>query len=149
MRDLFTKLVPIFLGLALYSAGPVPAADHGNIARMINSGYDLLETGKFDQAQKVYEELLRQYPEHPLALNNLGAIMCKKGKYEQALAYLNQALPQAKGFRVNLNRVCDVEGVCAAYRMSDNPREGEDLEWVIKSNIIMINMATSTRNEKR
>ena len=76
-------------------------------------------------------------------MNNLAAISCKQGKFEQALAQLNRALPQSKGYKITLNRVCNVDGVCAAYRMSTD-RFGEDnLEDLIKSNILMVNMAAS------
>jgi tetratricopeptide (TPR) repeat protein len=153
MKTLVAKLMSILLvllGLALDHVGPAWAQEKSDLARMINTGYDLLERGQCDQAQQIYEELLRQHPDNPLALNNMGAIMVKKGDYEQALTYLNQALSRAKGHRVTLNRVCDVDGVCAALRMSEDPFEGEDLEWVIKSNILMVNMAlTSGRNQRR
>jgi len=152
MKDLAAKLrsiLLVLLVLALYHLGPALAQEKSDLARMINTGYDLLEQGKFDQAQQLYEECLRQHPENPLALNNMGAIMVKKGDLERALTYLNQALSRAKGHRVTLHRVCDVDGVCAALRMSEDPLEGEDLEWVIKSNILMVNMAfTSSRNPR-
>jgi len=83
----------------------------------LNAGYDWLEQGKIDPAQKAFEEVIRQDPGHPLALNNLAAIMVKKGDYDQALACLKRALPRSKGFKVALNRVCNVDGVCAARRM--------------------------------
>ena len=55
----------------------------------------------------------------------------------------NRALPRAKGYKITLNRVCNVDGVCAAYRQSTD-RFGEDnLEDLIKSNILMVNMAAS------
>ena len=133
-------LLPLLLALPVLAL----AQADGVLAQKINAGYDLLEQGKFDQAQKIYEEILKQQPGHPIALNNLAAISCKQGKFEQALAQLNLALPQAKkGYKITLNRVCNVDGVCAAYRMSTD-RFGEDnLEDLIKSNILMVNMAAS------
>jgi len=115
----------------------------------LNAGYDLLEQGKFDQAQKVFEEVLRQDPGHPLALNNLAAILVKQGKFDQALACLKQALPRSRGFKVALNRVCNVDGVCAACRMGEEQFGTEDLEGVVKSNILMVEMARSSRPGKK
>ena len=92
---------------------------------------------------------LRQDPGHPLALNNLAAILVKQGKFDQALAGLRQALPRAKGFKVALNRVCNVDGVCAARRLGEDQFGTEDLEGVVKSNILMVEMARSARPEKK
>lgn len=137
-------LVLVWSGLLLAAAAPVLAQPaKSDLAAQINAGYDLLEQGKFDQAQKVYEEILKQQPDNALALNNLAAISCKQGKFDQALALLNRALPKAKGYKITLNRVCGVEGVCAAYRLSTD-RFGEDnLEDLIKSNILMVQMAAA------
>ena len=137
-------LVLVWSGLLLAAAAPVLAQPaNGDLAAQINAGYDLLEQGKFDQAQKVYEEILKKQPDHPIALNNLAAISCKQGKFKQALAQLNRALPKAKGYKITLNRVCGVEGVCAAYRLSTD-RFGEDnLEDLIKANILMVQMAAA------
>ena len=145
MKRPLIRLTALWLALLLAISGLALAQADGVLAQKINAGYDLLERGKFDQAQKIYEEILTKQPNHPIALNNLAAISCKQGKFEQALAQLNRALPQAKGYKVTLNRVCNVDGVCAAYRMSTD-RFGEDnLEDLIKSNILMVNMAASQR----
>jgi len=109
--------------------------------RMLDTGYSLLEQGKTDQAQKVYREILQKDPGHPLALNNLAVILVKQGKHDQALGYLKEALGRAKGYKVTLNRVCDVDGICAACRLSEDRFGSEDLERVIKSNILMLEMA--------
>ena len=111
----------------------------------MNGGYELLEQGKFDQAQKIFEAVLRQDPDHPLALNNLAAIMVKQGKFDQALAFLKRALPRSRGFKVALNRVCSIDGVCAACRLGEEQFGLEDLERVVKSNILMVEMARSSR----
>ena len=135
-------MLPLCLCLAAPSFALAQPAN-ADLAAQINAGYDLLEQGKYDQAQKVYEEILKEQPDNALALNNLAAIRCKQGKHDQALALLNRALPRAKGYKVTLNRVCGVEGVCAAYRLSTD-RFGEDnLEDLIKSNILMVQMAAA------
>jgi tetratricopeptide (TPR) repeat protein len=149
MNQKTRQLTLILVTLSLIAPGLVWAQGQAGIAGRLNAGYDLLEQGKFDQAQKVFEEVLRQDPGHPLALNNLAAIMVKKGKYDQALACLKRALPRSKGFRVALNRVCNVDGVCAACRMEDEQFGSEELEGVVKSNILMVEMARSSRPGKK
>jgi tetratricopeptide (TPR) repeat protein len=132
---------------ALSCIGPVLGWTQGqtDLAAQLNAGYDLLEQGKFDQAQQAFSGVLQKDPGHPLALNNLAAIMVKQGKYDQALGYLKQALPRAKGFKVPLNRVCNIDGVCAACRMGEDQFGSEDLEGVVKSNLLMVEMARSSR----
>ncbi len=131
--------------LLLAAALPALGQTAGDLAGKINAGYDLLEQGKHEQAQKIYEEILRQQPDHPIALTNLAAISCKQGKYEQALAQLNRALPRAKGYKITLNRVCNVDGVCAAFRQATDNFGQDNLEDLIKSNILMVQMAAAGR----
>jgi Tfp pilus assembly protein PilF len=139
------RLIVILAVLSLAGPGLVWAQDQGEVARMLNTGFDLLEQGNYSQAQKVYEELLTKDPTQPLALNNLGAIMVKQGKYDQALDYLRRALPRAKGFKVAIDRVCNVDSVCAACRMSEKQLGSEDLDGVVRSNILMVEMAKTSK----
>jgi Tfp pilus assembly protein PilF len=143
------QFTAILMALSLMAPGLVWAQGQAGVAGRLSAGYELLEQGKFGQAQKVFEEVLRQDPGHPLALNNLAAILVKQGKFEQALASLKQALPRAKGFKVALNRVCNVEGVCAACCLGDEKFGTEDLEGVVKSNILMVEMARASRPAKK
>ncbi len=145
MHQVHVKLVIFTLGLLLITAGAALAQAGGDLVQKINAGYDLLERGKYDQAQKMYEEILKQQPNHPIALNNLAAISCKQGKFDQALAQLQRALPQASGYKITLNRVCSVDGVCAAFRQSTDNFGQDNLEDLIKSNILMVQMAAANR----
>jgi tetratricopeptide (TPR) repeat protein len=109
-----------------------------HLTKMMVKSYDLLEAGKLDEAQKIYEQVLQEDPGHPLALNNLAAIMVKKGKPAEALTYLNQALLQAKGYKVMVNRVCEVNGVCLAFRPLQEVYGNQELEPLIRLNIQML-----------
>jgi tetratricopeptide (TPR) repeat protein len=114
------------------------AQSHPRHTKMMIKSYDLLEAGKFDAAQKIYEQVLQEDPGNPLALNNLAAIMVKKGKKAEALAYLKQALPKAKGYKVMVNRVCQVNGVCLAFRPLQEVYGNQELEPLIRLNLRML-----------
>jgi Flp pilus assembly protein TadD len=136
-----SSLLSILVWVVVLSLPGSALAQRAAINQMLNTGYDLLEQGQTSQAQKIFAAALQQDPGNPLALNNLAAVMVKEGKLKQALAYLNQALPRAKGYTVALNRVCSVEGVCAAVKAREEGFGSEDLEPVIKVNILMVQMA--------
>ncbi len=49
-------------------------------------------TGRTDQAQPIYEQILRMQPDHPVALNNLAFIKAEKGQdLEEALGMARRA----------------------------------------------------------
>ncbi len=79
---------------------------------------------------------------------NAGYDLLEQGKYDQALAQLRRALPKAKGYKITLNRVCNVDGVCAALRQSTDNFGQDNLEDLIKSNILMVQMAAAGKKNK-
>jgi tetratricopeptide (TPR) repeat protein len=121
------------------------AQDARKFTGMMVQSYDLLEAGKVDAAQKIYEQVLREDPGNPLALNNLGAIMVIRGKDAAALSYLRQALPKAKGYKIKVNRVCAVKGICMAFRPLQEVYGDQELEPLIRMNMQMVkgNMAAT------
>jgi tetratricopeptide (TPR) repeat protein len=129
-------LVMAALGLAL--AGPAWAQADAGLTRMLVQSYDLLEAGQLAQAQKIYEQILKQDPGNPLALNNLGAIKVKEHKLPEALAYLQQALPRARNYKLKVNRVCDMEGLCLAFRPLEAVYGNQDLAPLIQLNISLV-----------
>lgn len=132
------KIVPLLMALVLCLPGPAWTQGNDDVTQMLVRSYDLLEEGRLDEAQQIFEEILEKHPGEPLALNNLAAVMAKKGKYLQALDCLNQALPSAKDYRVMVNRVCDVHGVCLAFKPLAAEYGNQELEPLIRLNIEMI-----------
>ncbi|MHB8068172.1 MAG: tetratricopeptide repeat protein [Desulfobaccales bacterium] len=112
--------------------------DGAKFTQMMVQSYDLLEAGKIDEAQKIYEQALKEDPANPLALNNLGAIMVSKGKNAEALSYLQKALANAKGYRVKVNRVCAVNGICLAFRPLQEVYGNRELAPLIRLNIQLV-----------
>jgi Tfp pilus assembly protein PilF len=131
-----TVLMMVALGLAL--AGPARAQADAGLTRMLVQSYDLLEAGQLAQAQKIFEEILKQDPGNPLALNNLGAIKVKENKFREALALLSQALPRAQGYKIKVNKVCDVQGLCLAFRPLEAVYGNQDLAPLIQLNISLV-----------
>jgi len=98
----------------------------------------LLEQGKFDAAEKMINQVLAKDPGNPLALNNLAAVMVKKKKFDKADTYLNQALPRAKGYMVQINRVCQVGGICLAFKPVAGGAGNQELAPLVLLNIDMV-----------
>ena len=124
------------LGLAL--AGPVRGQADAGLTKMQVESYDLLEAGKLAEAQKIYEQILQQDPGNPLALNNLGAIKVKENKFPEALAYLSQALDRAQGYKLKVNRVCDMQGLCLAFRPLEAVYGNQDLAPLVQLNLSLV-----------
>ena len=136
MRRQSWQLVVLAAALGLVLAGPV-WADAG-LTKMLVESYDLLEAGKLAEAQKIYEQILKQDPGNPLALNNLGAIKVKEGKLPEALAYLTQALERAQGYKIKVNRVCDMQGLCLAFRPLEAVYGDQDLAPLVQLNLSLV-----------
>ena len=124
------------LGLAL--AGSVRAQADAGLTKMLVESYDLLEAGKLAEAQKIFEQVLKQDPGNPLALNNLGAIKVKENKFPEALSYLSQALPGAQGYKLKVNRVCDMQGLCLAFRPLEAVYGDQDLAPLVQLNLSLV-----------
>ncbi|MGO9577980.1 MAG: tetratricopeptide repeat protein [Desulfobaccales bacterium] len=129
-------LMAAVLGLAL--AGPIRAQTDSGLTKMLVQSYDLLEAGKLAEAQKIFEQILKQDPGNPLALNNLGAIKVKENQYQEALAFLSQALPRAQGYKLKVNRVCDMQGLCLAFRPLEAVYGDQDLAPLVELNLSLV-----------
>jgi tetratricopeptide (TPR) repeat protein len=140
MKGKTWQIIMMAACLGLAWAGPVAAqaqADAGLTQRLVES-YDLLEAGKLAEAQKIYEQILAQDPGNPLALNNLGAIKVKEHNLAAALAYLEKAMPRAQGYKLKVNRLCDVQGLCLAFRPLEAVYGDQDLGPLVKLNISLV-----------
>ncbi len=135
----------LLLACILAWTGSARPQGDAQITRMLVESYDLLEAGQLDQAKAVFQQILQQDPGNPLALNNLGAVLVKEKKYREALQYLEQALPKARGYKVRVNRVCDVNGLCLAFRPFEEVYGNQDLEPLVKLNIALVKARLATR----
>ena len=124
--------------LSLALAGTARAQTDAGLTKMLVQSYDLLEAGNLAQAQKIYEQILKQDPGNPLALNNLGAIRVKENRFPEALAYLSQALPRAQSYKLKVNRVCDMQGICLAFRPLEAVYGNQDLAPLVQLNLSLV-----------
>jgi tetratricopeptide (TPR) repeat protein len=141
MRLNALKITAVIMALVLCGAGMALAAKKAeelDVGKMLILSFDMIEKGKMADAQKMLEKVLQKDPGNPLALNNMAAIMVKVKKFDKADTYLNQALPRAKGYMVQVNRVCTVGGICMAFKPAAGGVGNQDLEALVKMNIDMV-----------
>jgi tetratricopeptide (TPR) repeat protein len=138
MKRTWVKAICLTLALALMGAGVAFAAKELDVGKALNESYMMISKGKWTQAQKLLEQVLAKEPGNPLALNNLAAVMVGLKKFDKADTYLNDALPKAKGYMVQVNRVCTVGNICMAFQPVVGKTGNQDLEPLIKMNIDMV-----------
>jgi tetratricopeptide (TPR) repeat protein len=138
IKILCLALALVLCGAGLAFAAKAKAAAPKDADAMLLESYDLLEKGKFDAAEKMLNEILAKDPGNPLALNNLAAVMVKKQKFDKADTYLNQSLPRAKGYMVQINRVCQVGGICLAFKPVVGGTGNQELAPLVMLNIDMV-----------
>ena len=137
-------LIICFAGMALAAKKAKKADKPMDVGVMLMKSFEMMEKGKFPAAQKMLDQVLAKDPGNPLALNNMAAIMVKMKKFDKADTYLNQALPRAKGYMVQINRVCQVGGICVAFKPATSGTGNQELEPLIKMNIDMVKQYMSS-----
>ncbi len=148
MKRTWVTVLVIVLALSLLGLGTAFAAKKKvekemDVGAMLIKSFDMIEKGKFKEADKMLDTILAKDPGNPLALNNKAAVMVKMNKLDKADTYLNQALPRSKGFMVAVNRVCQVNGICLAFKPVSGGTGNQDLEPLIKLNIDMVKQRMS------
>ncbi len=69
------------------------------------AAFDLMQLGRFDEAEAAYREVLRHEPTHLTALNDIGVILARRGDRTGALRHFEAAVarvPAEPRLRVNL-----------------------------------------------
>ena len=146
MKRTSSKVIAILLALTfVFSASAVfaqgicpPVQIKGDIEAMLSRGYCLFIAGKFKEAQKEFENVLKKDPGNPVALNDLAAVMVKTNKLDKADTYLKEALPRAKGYKILVNRVCGVQDICLALEPYKIGAGNQDLGELVELNIKMV-----------
>jgi Ca-activated chloride channel family protein len=81
------------IALSLLAGIPTALADSAGSKN--KNGNRLFEQGKYEEAQKAYQEAQIAKPDRPEPLYNAGNALIKQKKYDQALQQLNQAITKA------------------------------------------------------
>jgi len=137
----------VVLILVLALPGWLYAQKQDDLTQKLVQSYDLLEAGRLDEAKQLYQGILQEYPDNPLALNNLAAILVKEKDYQGAMNYLEKALPRAKGYKVLVNKVCEVEGICLAFRPLAAEYGNQELEPLIQLNVQMLKSTMGAKGQ--
>jgi tetratricopeptide (TPR) repeat protein len=146
MKRNLVKVICIALALTLIGAGLALAQEKKvkkgkeiDINSTLLKSFDLMQNQKYAEADRLLDRVLKHDPGNPLALNNKAAILAqKKEGLDKADTLLKQALPKAKGYMVQVNKVCKVGGLCSAFAPVTAGSGNEDLEPLIKNNIEMV-----------
>jgi len=137
MRSVVSLMLAVGMCLLLVAPataqapGPLPADIYGPIAK----GYDLILDGKYDAAAEQFKKATQKDKNNPFALNNLAAIESQKGNYKEAMALLQQALPQAENYKDKVAQTCFVAGLCNAVKPKKELGATSTIAPIIKENI--------------
>lgn len=69
---------------------------------------ELHQEGQFDQAEKIYQQVLEVKPEHPDALHYLGVLFHTRGQSEQAISFIRQAVSSNPAYPDAFNNLGNV-----------------------------------------
>ena len=144
MKRTWVKVIAIVVALALCGAGAAFAQKakkpekEFDIGKALLDSYDLIEKKQYKKADALLDKILEKDPGNPLALNNKASVMVYEKKFDKADTYLNQALAKAKGYMVQVNRVCQVGGICVAFKPVTAGTGNQELEPLVKLNIDMV-----------
>jgi tetratricopeptide (TPR) repeat protein len=144
MKRTWVKVTAIVMALALCGAGIAfgqtakPVGKEEGFGKALLDSYDLIEKQKYKEADALLDKILAKDPGQPLALNNKAAIMVYEKKFDKADTYLNKALTNAKGYMIQVNRLCTVGNICLAFKPVAGGTGNQDLEPLIKMNIDMV-----------
>ncbi len=89
---------PIIVALLLGAAATLPAAD---VDKLLRKGDEALAAGRLADAEAAYRKGLERSPLHPLLHLDLGIVLVKQGRGEEALTQLRLAESLAPGWDVS------------------------------------------------
>ncbi|MGE4646795.1 MAG: tetratricopeptide repeat protein [Arenicellales bacterium] len=87
----------------------------------------LASSGRHQEAEQAYRELITRYPGRPEPYNNLARLYSLQGKLEQAAALLRAGLYTDPSYRVLFDNLSQVyaEQAARAYRHAMNPEDSQ------------------------
>ncbi len=74
------------------------------VSEALNIGIDAQKDGRISEAERIYSDILLNFPSHPDSLHNLGVLFLSKGDEQKARNYFNRSIaanPKVKQFWVS------------------------------------------------
>jgi len=103
-----------------------------NYSNHYNLGNALLMDGRFDEAIKVSEKAVNQYPDHSRALVTIGQAFFNKNDYRTALDYFHRAEAIEPNY-VTVNRKLGRTYILLGNMEFDNPNSEKGIKYFIKA----------------
>jgi Tfp pilus assembly protein PilF len=103
------------------AAGPTDQPDSSKAQHHLTQGREYLARRAYAEAITSYQQLLKLNPRHVDALNNLGAALCKLGRYQEAEQHFRRAIsvkPDYSDAHSNLGTVLRWRGLLAGSENS-------------------------------
>lgn len=112
---------------------------------MENKGLDLLNKGKFEDALKVFDKILKKNSNDDVILTKKGLVLKEIGRYDEAIESLTKALtinPNLSEALCTLGNVYeklgDLKNALGSYEKSITIDPENAISWVYKGNILYI-----------
>jgi len=88
---------------------------------------ELASSGRHQEAEQAYRELITRYPGRPEPYNNLARLYSLQGRLEQAAALLRAGLYTDPSYRILFDNLSQVyaEQAARAYRQAMNPEDSQ------------------------
>ena len=121
------------LDAVLEAAHRVHAAGPEQFAQQIDQALTHHQSGRLDEAERLYRQILAQAPDHPNVLNLLGVLAHQKGDNATAIALLRRAVersPREADYLSNLGSILQMQGqLTEAARCFDRALTVDPTHW--------------------
>lgn len=153
MRIVAANLVIFLLSLVLgtgagWAAEAKVTTGKADLNKALLESYNLIEKQQYKKAEALLTQVLAKDPGNPLALTDKAAILVAQKKFDQAETCLKQAMPRAKGYLVQADKMCAVGKICLAFKPVAAGTTNQELAPLLKTNIEIIKFMAAAPPKK-
>jgi tetratricopeptide (TPR) repeat protein len=142
-------LLSLVLGAGVSLAAEAPKApEKAAFNKVLLEAYNLIEKQQYKKAEALLTQVLAKDPGNPLALSDRAAIFVAQKKFDQAETCLKQAMPRAKGYLVQADKMCAVGKICLAFKPVAAGTTNQELAPLLKTNIQIIKFMAAAPPKK-
>jgi tetratricopeptide (TPR) repeat protein len=131
-----------------WAAAAKAAKGEFNLNQALMKSYNLIDKQQYKKAEALLAQILAKDPGNPLALSDQAAIFAAHKNFKQAEACLQKALPRAKGYLVQADKMCAVGKICLAFKPAAKGTANQELAPLLKTNMEMIKFLAATAPKK-